>query len=372
VRTVRLWSFAKLQRKRLKRFPLHLMLRNLAAWEPQISQEPGYTVIMACMQELSSVAIANLRLCTLLNQPRLHELLLVFDCPLDQIPQNVRRAVRESSSSMVIRLIGYDNRQYRVAKRINWGWVYSWLSWSVAIREVQTRVAIIHDLDAMPLASNIFEQIYDNWLQHGAEFCGISYYKGNGVVEEMSLVRTFEMAFDAGFVRRTFQPFDLFNKLRWFDGRGLDFDTMLDIQRRSPRRVVQPIDQTQLVHPSQLICQYNYLVSERVGFKGQTHMLPILAYFMYLGGDTGSLVVATPALAEIGATAIPLFGRRVPIDGIAPEGWAWMEKQIRRLEQHCFGKTRPDVEAFLHGMILRAGSHRTVGKEVEAFAVYEC
>ena len=41
-----------------------------------------------------------------------------------------------------------------------------------------------------------------------------------------------------------------------------------------------------------------------------------------------------------------------------------MEKQIRRTEQTLEGSTRPEVEEYLHGFILRAGGARTVGREV--------
>ena len=364
-------NFVKLYSKRIKRLPMNLMIRNLVRWEKQGPPEPGYSVVIACMRELAPVAIANLRLCALLNNSRLHELLLVFDCPTEQIPQSVRDAVKETSSSVSVQLIGYTDQQHQVAKRINWGWVYAWLSWSLALGQIKTRGAIIHDLDAMPLSPNIFDEIFDHWAQHGAEFCGIRPYSGSGVEDYMGLVRTFELALDVAFVRRTFQPFDLFNKLKIVDGRVIDFDTMLDAQRLSPRRVVEPIEEAQLVHPSQLICHYTNLVSGRTDFRDQQHMLPVLAYFMYLGGDPDPLTAATPHIADIHSEKMPFFGKTAFINGILPQGWAWMEKQIRRMEQHCFGETRQPIGAFLEGMASRAGTHRTVGKEAGEFAVPE-
>jgi hypothetical protein len=43
--------------------------------------------------------------------------------------------------------------------------------------------------------------------------------------------------------------------------------------------------------------------------------------------------------------------------------WAWMEKQICRLEQALFRRTREAINAYLSGMIERSGEHRTLGKE---------
>ena len=278
-------------------------------------------------------------------------------------------AIREASGSIRIRLIGYDPRQSRVAGSINWGWVYAWLSWSLAIRQARTRALIIHDLDAMPLHPNFFEQLYDNWLETGAQFCGIRAYRGNGVVESMGLVTTFELTIDVDHIRRHFRPFDLFNQLRIVDGRVVDFDTMLLAQRESPLRALRPIDESRLVHPSQLICQYTDLVSGRADYRGRDHALPVLAYFVYLGGDATPIDEARPGLDAEGSRSISVFGKSAYIDGIRPEAWAWMEKQIRRTEQARFGGTRPEVAAYLQGFIRRAGAHRTVGIEDGTLAV---
>ena len=97
-------------------------------------------------------------------------------------------------------------------------------------------------------------------------------------------------------------------------------------------------------------------------------MLPVLAYFMYLGGDESQMNAIGQRLGRPGADRIPVRGREAYIDGVCSAAWAWMEKQIRRVEQSCFGGTRPQVEEYLQGIVLRAGAERTVGQE-EAFAV---
>jgi hypothetical protein len=364
------WSMMiKFLAKRLKRLPMNVLIRNLATWKPTDGQVEGYSVAIACMRDLAPVAVANLKLCARTKNALLREIILVFDCPVDQIPESVKQAVQEASGTISVALLGYDERQHRVARWINWGWVYSWLSWCLAIGHASTRAVVIHDLDALPLSLDFFEQIYDHWVQEGAEFCGIHRYKGNGTDESMGLVATFELVLDVAYIRRRFRPFDLFNKVRIVNDRVVDFDTMLFAQWQSPRRAFRPIDEMQLVHPSQLICQYTDLISGRSDFLGRNNALPMLAYFMYLGGDPGPMSSSTPHLTEAGARSIALFGRMAYIDGIAPEAWAWMEKQIRRIEQHLFDATRPEVETYLRGIVLRAGVQRTVGVESGVFAV---
>jgi hypothetical protein len=321
------------------------------------------------MRALAPVAVANLRLCARQNSARLHELILVFDCPFEDIPARVGDVVREISSSIKVRLLGYGDRQHWLARRINWGWVYSWMSWSIALGQARTRTVILHDLDAMPVDPQLFEQLYDHWVEEGAEFCGIQRYVGHGVTEDMGLVTTYELALDAAHVRLRFRPFELFNKLDFVDGRVVDFDTVLHAQWQSPRRAVRSIDETQLVHPTQMICNYSDLVSGRSDFRDRSHTLMALPYFMYLGGDASQLTTAGPQLTKVEARSVALFGRDLRIDGVTPQQWAWMEKQIRRLEQAIFGETRREVAEYLGGFIRRAGRHRTVGVETGATAV---
>ncbi len=298
-------------------------------------------------------------------------MILVFDCPVGDIPAGVLDTVREISTSIKVRLVGYDERQDEVARRINWGWVYSWVSWSLAIGQTQTRAMIIHDLDAMPLNPALFERIHDNWLEEGAEFCGIRCYQSNGVTKEMALLVTFEMTLDAAYMRERFRPFDLLNKFRIHDGRLVNFDTLLNPQWLSPRRAraERAIDETWLVHPSLMIGNYIDLVSGRKDFRGIDHTMPVLPYFLYLGGDGESMAAIGPQIAVPGAESVKAFGHEMGIDGILPGHWAWMEKQIRRLEQALYGDTRPEIKDYLRGFISRAGSHRTVGVETGATAV---
>lgn len=365
-------ALIKLRAKQLRRAPLHFLIRNTVQWKPLLDPAPGYTVVMGCMKSLVPIAIANLALCARQACPGMHELLMVFDCPPEEIPAEVIRAAEDASGSIRVRLLGYNRHQYRIARLINWGWVYCWMSWAVAIAEVRTRAVIVHDLDALPLEPGLFEQLHDQWVEEGAEFCGIHPYLSHGITEEMGLVATYEMVLDAGFVRQRFRPFDLYNRLLLVDGRVIDYDTMLFVQLTA-RRALRPIEESQFVHPSQLICNYNDLVAGRSHFRGRSNTLPMLPYYFYLGGEGSQLasVGAQLAAGETPADRIQLLGHDLYIDGIRPQSWAYFEKLIRRTDQVLYQRTRPEVEAYLTGFIRRAGSHRTVGREVGSNAVRE-
>ncbi len=351
-----------LKARELKRFPMHFLLRDLLSWEPLGNPAPGYTVVIACAGALAPLAVANIRLASRQVTARMHEIILVFDCPLALVPRIVEEARRECAGLARIRIVGYSDLQHRAARKINWGWVYSWMSWALAIAQARTRAVIIHDLDALPLDGRFFESLYDNWLEEQAKFCGIARYRGNGITEEMNLVRTPELVVDAIYLRERFRPYDLFNKLGVVDGRVIDFDTMLHVQTRSPRCAVRPIDDAHLFHPSRVICNYTDFVSGRTSFEHASHNLLMLPYLLYLGGHSAMLSAVSAQLANRNATTIRLIEKDLYIDGIPPDQWAWKEKQIRRTEHALFGHCRTVVLEFLAGFISRAGEYRTVGQ----------
>jgi len=280
-----LQSAIKMKYKQLKRWPMHLLIRDLVRWRPMDCPENGYTVIIAAMHQLAPIAAANLRLISKMQLGHLAEVLLVFDCDVKDIPICIHQAIKETRPLISVRLIGYNGNQLKTTRRIKWGWVYSWLSWCIGITNARTQYVLLHDLDAMPISEHIFEHLYTTILESHAQFQGIRQYHGNGIDESMDLVTTFEMMMDAAYVRQTFHPFDGFNRAAVVNGRYVDFDTFLYMQWRSRKRCLASINETSLVHPTQLICQYTNFVSGRDSMAQSPHSLILLVYFLHIGGE---------------------------------------------------------------------------------------
>jgi len=364
---VKTWT--RLKARQLLRLPIELAIRDLVRWEPLDDPTDGYTVIIACMNRLAPMVVANLQILADQHREHLHQLILVFDGPVDQVPQIVRDAVAAHPDRDRIRILGYSPEQVRVAKRLERGWVYCMISWSLAISQAKTRAVIIHDLDALPVRRDFFEHLYTTWLGTGSYFCSGRYYHANGVTPDMELHTTFEMLLDAVYLRSHFKPFDIANKLRMVDGRIVDFDILLHIQRQTPERFLRPIDEADLMHPSQVVAQHSDLAAGRSDFRGRTHFLAMIPYYYHMGNESRPLQRMTEELQDPDARSVGLDGKLLYIDGVTPAHWAWMEKQIRRLEQGLFGSTRPEVAAFLAPMARRAGAERTVGRETGPHAV---
>lgn len=359
----------KVVSKQVKRWPMQRKLRHLAAWDEVPKTEAGYTVILACMEDLPRVAVANLRQILAMNLPRMHELILSFDCTEDRIPPEVKVCCQQQSD-VAVRIVNYSPMQAQVSRRINWGWVYSWLSWCNALATVRTTHFILHDLDAIPLDRQLFETLYDNALASDADFHGTCWYEGNGVTPDMRLVRTFEMVAKTEYLRNHTRPIEAFNQLSLHEGRYVDYDTFLQVQQGQPTRAVTELSETDLVHPTQMICQHVDFTHGRDPMR-RPHNLLLMPYFAYLGGDESWLPSMTEELSDPAAEEVFYRGRLLPIADIPPVLWAWLEKQARRIEQANYGHTRDVIEEFLAGFILRAGDDRSVGHEAGSLAIAE-
>lgn len=315
------------------------------------------------MHQLSEIAIANLKLLVTMDQKNRKSIFLVFDCTREELRPEISESIAQIQRDHEVVLYFYTERQCRIARKINWGWVYAWMSWSIGIGASRTKHVILHDLDALPLGSSLFEGFYAKAIEHKTKFHGIQPYTRNGVSKKMGLATTFQLVIDAEYLRNKFKPRDGFNRVGLIESKYIDFDTFLYMQWVSASTSIEPIDESQLVHPTQMICQFTDFISGRNDLSSTQHSLLTLIYMQYLGGEIQSLNNVTKALQNTAVDTVPFRGKSLKVSQLAPEQWAWLEKQIRRLEQALFGKTRPEIDAFLAHFILRAGTARTVGLE---------
>jgi hypothetical protein len=341
----------------LRRAPLRLALRDLVRWAPLRDPRAGYTVVIAAMRDLAEVCYANLELVGRMDLSACRELIVVMDCLEVQTPPGFARRVGELVPQVSSRVLTYSSAQNRAARLVDWGWVYSWLSWCKGVGACRTRHVLLHDLDAMPLDQDLFERQYRAAERTGAAFLGGTWYTSSGFREEDRLATTFELVIDAEFVRGRFRPIDAFNDNGVMPGgdspRYMDFDTFLMMQRRAGRSEVEPIDEGAMVHPSQLICQYTDLVAGRMRGPHPRCTLPMLPYFLYLGGKGEALRQIIAQVRERPTTLLPLGRLRFDISGVSPGHAAYLMDQIERLETVLWGAVRPEIAEYV-GALERA------------------
>ncbi len=173
--------------------------------------------------------------------------------------------------------------------------------------------------------------------ESGAEYCGVKYYLGNGLTPADKLAVTFELMFDLAFVRRHFRPIELANTVDRYEGRGVDFDTMLYAQSRAGTAFTAEVSDGDMVHPQQVICQFTQLMQKNTLPPGNCNLL-IVPYFLYLADKPESLRGMQSELTRIddGLQAIEegvaFFGRRLALAHYSVKHIDWLAGQAYALE----------------------------------------
>lgn len=335
--------------KSLSRGMIRRAIAPLVRWEPAHDPAHGVTVIVGCSHRLESLIPANLALLARQQAPSLREVLLVIDAGAAEMSAGFHERVRRAAGGLQVRCLHYDERQLRVSRRIDWGWVYAWLSWCIGIGASRTRYAMLHDFDALLLDPGVIEERFRLIEDRQAVYLGMGYYEGLGIRPDDGLVKTFELAFDAAFVRENFEPIELFNTMARFRGRRVEFDTFLNAQSRAGRIDMVPIDETRMVHPSQMICQF-------VDHRRRPHRVPgrnnllLVPYYERVGGDAGPLEAMTGRLRATTDGSVLAWGRQLDVKALGGEHAQWLRKQAYRVETVLRGGPDPEVVAYFDAL----------------------
>lgn len=332
---------------RMRRIPMNTLLRNQVSWEPMADPQPGYTPIIGCMAAIPEVALANVRLMSRMDLTNAKEVILVFDRPPSLMPEGFADRLEEARGEMPVRLLHYSDSQHAAAERIKWGWVYAWMSWTTGIANATTRHVILHDLDAMPINPAFFEERYQLAAERDATFFGIRWYRGNGIEHADELTTTFEMVMDAARVREASEPYQAFNRIDVFNGKSVEFDTFLYTQSLVGNADQAPIAETDVVHPSQMICQFTDLLAGRNTHAMPTTNLPLMPAYMSLGGRGDLLASITDHLEAGGDHKLPFLGAKLDVSALTAKHLDWLELQTERLEQAATGGVRPEIARYL-------------------------
>ena len=275
---------------------LRRRLAKLVSWDRLDNPEPGCTAIIGACSMLPDILIANLRCLQECGWDDLKRTVVVADCVEHAFPATIEKRAHSLFPKLRVEFLYYNQAQAATAEALRLPFVYSWLSWCLALKHITTRHVLFHDYDALPLGPALAHR-YQRFVQSHATVQGISWYRTNGIEAQDRLATTFEAFMDATWLR-AFAPIMLFNKLRIVDGRSIDFDTTLDIQHRflpPEQRTVAPMNLDELVHPSQMIHQYT-MFRRAPGAPLPCFSIPMIPLYLYLGGRVDALEHATRVL----------------------------------------------------------------------------
>ncbi len=329
---------------------LRAVLTRLYDWRPIANPAAGYTLIIGCPASMTRVLYPNLALLMQQQRRHLRELVIVFDVTQRRRDAALERDLATRFAELNPRFIHYSPMQARIMDRIGWAWTYCWMSWALGVGAVRTRYALLHDLDALLLRPDVIEERYHEIRRRGDHFLGPRYYRGNGVGDDDGLVATFEMIFNADWLRAHVHPVELFNRVARLNGRRIEYDTFLYPQRLSGRTSVMPIPAEQMIHPSQLVCQFVELRKRRRYVPPTRNNLPLLPYFHYLAGEPEVLEAHARSLQRARGSVVELFGHAMDLAQLSQRHAGWLHEQARRVEQALVGRVRPEVEHYFNAL----------------------
>lgn len=125
--------------------------------------------------------------------------------------------------------------------------------------------------------------------------------------------QTFEMVFDVAFVRERFEPVDLIDRVRTINGRAVLMDTFLHAQSLLGERTLLEAASSDLVHPGQMICQFQNLMIKRSYVPpGKNHLL-LIPYFLFMGVFPQATEATTIAIEKANRPVVSFFGREMDL-----------------------------------------------------------
>jgi len=297
----------------LHRERLRYQLSSLVSWQPLNEPKPGCTAIIGMCSRLPRVLGANLRCLIAARWPDLKQIIIAIDATREDFPLEANYLMA-TYPGIEIKVVHYSNEQSRFAENIKLPFVYSWMSWSIALAEVETRDVLIHDYDALVFGDTLSRR-YNEFVRSGAAIQGISWYAVNGLEADDRLATTFEAFSQVQWLRRL-PPVSLFNKIGIKEGRSIDYDTTLYVQDRlllPEQRTCMPMDIDELVHPSQMIHQYT-MFRKFPGRPLPSFAMPMLPLFSVLSGEPEAFENAAQSLRSASRDAVDLAGDGTPMN----------------------------------------------------------
>ncbi len=313
------------------RFILRARLKGLVRWTKIDCFEPGCTVVLGMCSKLPYVLAVNLECLEKAKWRDLKEVIIAVDSKEGVFEKPFTDNIVKKFPALNIRFVYYSEKQHRLAERLKLPYVYSWLSWVIAMNEAGTKDVLVHDYDALIL-SDILEKRYRRFVASKAVMQGVLWYWTNGIVAEDKIAATFEAFVDMQWVRR-FHPIRMMNQVGLLKRhRRVDYDTLTDMQANGveeERREIYPMSFEDLVHPTQMIHQYT-VFRKHPAKPWHSASLLMIPFFYQRSGLDGFLKQCTDRVRASTSKNIELLGDGVVMnfEWLPAEQVDWMLKQM--------------------------------------------
>ncbi|MEQ9453077.1 MAG: hypothetical protein RLN76_00615 [Phycisphaeraceae bacterium] len=329
-------------------------LRPLIRWKPIDAPRLGYSMIIGVTRPLAPLLNLQLQLIDAQNRSGLEDIILVFDTSLSKVRSTLEPLV-ERFAHLPLRLVGYNPIQAAVLHGIGWSKCFSWASWCLGLARVQSRHAMLHDFDAFLLDPEFLAHRHRLIRERDTQFLGVERYSHPPVLASDGLVGTWEMMFDAAWVRRNARPIDVFNQRSLLYDRTVDLDTFHALQARAVTDLV-PVESGAIVHATQMICQSQQLLRSPDHTAPANMTTPLIPFLLEASGVSGSLEAAD--IVDQHAT---ILGRRVRLLNLSADRVNGLRSMATAIDRTLRGGLRPEAEAYfdrLHQLASSLEPHR--------------
>jgi hypothetical protein len=281
--------------------------------------------------------------------PALKEALVIVDNQDGTLTGDLERRSGDACTNFPVRFLYYDRAQFETAERFCHPWIFAWLSWCVGLAHCRTKHALLHDYDALVM-SKLLACRYEMFVESGQIIQGLKHFYAPGLSKEDGLACTTDAFVDVEWMR-SFPPIRHFNKAKTYKGRLLNYDTTLEVQHTElsrDQRGVVPMPFEDLIHPSQMVCQF----TDFRRFPGKAlpcFSIPVIPLYEYLSVGTEAVAHAISQLRNRTSKCFPFLaeGLRVNFEKLDVANVDWCLKQM---VQACIGrKVEPFPELYVYG-----------------------
>lgn len=321
------------------------LLGALVPWRPLHAPEDGFSLILGVPWDLRHLLGVNLRFVERTDVRELRAIHVVFDRAHRDGMEALEEATRRAFPDLPLVFHHYPTLAGRICERVNVSTFYNSLNCCVALREITTRHAVLHDFDLYPLEPDHFTGIVEAMRANDWRFSGAELTRYDGLEDDDRILGTWSLGMDVEWLRRHWRPRDVFHQLRRVGDRLVRLDPFSTIQLATDDRGLAPGPyEDRFCHVKNLCSTYLRISTGRPAAVAWR-----LHYLWYLesvegGRDLSELVARMNAAGD---RTLEVDGMTHDLDDVDPTCANVLEREVGLMERFLHGEVRAEAQAFV-------------------------
>jgi hypothetical protein len=281
-----------LDKQKLKRDLLKMMLSPMLGWRPLEQVRPGFSIVLGVPWALRHLLPVNLRFVGQTDTRDLHRLHVVFDRPPQANGEEFVAGIHKEFPQLPLTFRFHPPLAGKLVEMINQSKFYASMNWTLGIAQCETRYAVMHDFDLYPLVPNYFTSMIEALRERNLRFTGLELTHFDGLDDSQKLIGTWALGIDVEWLRQNHRPIDCFHTVASINGRRFDLDAFTYIESSTPERdLVGTVTEKDMAHVRNLCSTYlRFTKGELFDVVWRLHLM---WYLESLCGPAGKLQALT-------------------------------------------------------------------------------